>query len=72
MAIMKKDPETGQYIINSRKHPGETLEKVAESDPGFLRWLYSDMTQYSKLDDAAAEALEDILQKNGEMPKKFS
>ena len=71
MPIMQKDRETGRYYINSRKYEHIPIEQVAQEDIKFLQWLFSDINQYSKLDEEAAIYLEDLLLKNNALPEKF-
>lgn len=70
MALLKKDPTEG-WILGGRegsKHKGKTLEKVAEVDPTYLTFMWTNSLKY--LSDAATNALDDVMEKNS-IPREF-
>lgn len=73
MSLLNKDPKKG-WILGGRegtKHKGKTLEKVAEADPSYLTFMWSNSLKY--LSDPAIDALDDTMEKYGiarEFPKK--
>jgi hypothetical protein len=60
MALIKKDGD--HYVFKHGKHQGDTLEDVAESDPGYLKWMHENAVK--DLDNEAFYALEDVMEKN--------
>ena len=50
------------YVFQSGKHQGESVEKVFESDPSFLYWLYKKLEQerVSEKRNRLEEALDEL------------
>lgn len=70
MALLKKDPKEG-WILAGRegsKHRGQTLVKVAEVDPSYLTFLWSNSLKY--LNKEATDALDDIMEKH-DIPREL-
>lgn len=57
MAILAHD---GNHVVFKHgKHRGETLDEVAESDPGYLKWVFHEAS--GDLSDDIFRVLEDCL-----------
>lgn len=70
MALLSKDPKKG-WVLGGRegsKHRGQTLEKVAEVDPSYLTFMWSNSLKYLK--DDAINALDDLMDKQN-IPRQF-
>lgn len=70
MALLKKDPTNGWVFVGREgsKHRGKTMEKVAEEDPSYLTFLWSNSLRF--LSDEAIDALDDLMDKN-EIPREL-
>ena len=70
MALLKKDPKGGWVLAGREgsKHKGKTLVEVAESDPSYLTFLWSNSLKY--LSDDAINALDDIME-DRKIPREF-
>lgn len=64
MILKKVD---GEWVFSKGKHEGETLDEVANEDPGYLRWAHSKASD--DLSDEAYYALEDVMEKNDIEPE---
>jgi hypothetical protein len=53
--------ENGLWMINGSKHRMETLEKVAQTDPSYIWWVWHKVGP--SLSDEAFFAVEDIMDK---------
>ncbi len=70
MALLKKDPKEG-WILAGRegsKHRGKTLAKVAEEEPSYLTFMWSNSLKY--LSDEAIDALDDVMEKH-DIPREL-
>lgn len=70
MSLLKKDPKQG-WVLGGRdgsKHKGKTLEKVAEVDPTYLTFMWTNSLKY--LSDTAIDALDDLMEKKN-IPREF-
>lgn len=70
MALLKKDSKQGWVLggNDGSKHKGKTLEKVAEVDPSYLTFMWTNSLKY--LSDPAIDALDDVMEKN-DIPREF-
>lgn len=73
MALLKKDPKEGWVLAGREgsKHRGKMLVKVAEEDPSYLTFLWSNSLKY--LSNDAIDALDDLMEERQiprELPKK--
>ncbi len=70
MSLLIKNRE-GIWIINSRnnsKHKGKSLEKIAETEPSYLTFMWSNSLKY--LSDDAINVLDDLMEKY-QIPREF-
>jgi hypothetical protein len=74
VALLRKDSKLKTWVFEGRegsKHKGKTLVEVANTDPSYLTFLWSNSLKY--LSDAAIDALDDIMedfQIPRELPKR--
>ena len=59
MALLYK--ENGQWMINGAKHRMESLDKVAQTDPGYLWWAWHNVGP--TMDDETFYALVDTMER---------
>lgn len=70
MTLLTKN-QNGEWILGGRegsKHKGKDLEKVAEIDPSYLTFMWSNSLKY--LSDDATNALDDAMEKR-QIPRAF-
>lgn len=63
--ILKKD-ENGVVVFTRGKFEGETLAHVADSEPGYLKWVFNSASE--DLSDEVFHLLEDMMEENGIEP----
>jgi hypothetical protein len=63
VALLKKSPSGNNIAFVRGKHQGESLEKVAEADPGYLRWLYKNASE--DLPQDVFHKLQDVMEERG-------
>lgn len=70
MALLNKDPKEGWVFggRNGSKHRGKTLEKVAEVDPSYLTFMWTNSLKY--LSEPAIDALDDVMEEK-KIPREF-
>lgn len=70
MALLNKDPKEGWVFggRNGSKHRGKTLEKVAEVDPSYLTFMWTNSLKY--LSEPAIDALDDVME-GKKIPREF-
>lgn len=60
--VYKKD---GKFVLSGNKHKDQTLDEVAEEDPGYLTWLWNSEDMLGEMTSEAQDALEDVMNENG-------
>lgn len=70
MALLNKDSKQGWVFggRNGSKHRGKTLEKVAEVDPSYLTFMWTNSLKY--LSEPAIDALDDLMDEK-KIPREF-
>lgn len=70
MALLNKDQKQGWVFggRNGSKHRGKSLEKVAEVDPSYLTFMWTNSLKY--LSEPAIDALDDVMEKHS-IPREF-
>ena len=58
MALIKKDVD-GNWVFRAGKYQGNTLEDVAEKDPGYLLWAWRTLSEEE--DRSFMDVVEDVL-----------